>query len=492
MKRIIKVIGILLVSAFILLPLKTNAQESEWIQKLELGDSVSSAIAKVEDGVVVMQYEGTASKSNFLIKYDFDGKKVWEIPNIYGYNIESVSDGFVVWSDENITKFDKDHNIIWNNSVELKRPTSISNDYELGWDVSVGLGNKLIELNNIYIIIQTQAVSNPHNDIFKFSLSGELIERIPSDNMFQKHILLGDYRIIGAGSSTDKNSFFIIYDKGSTSSGEVYITNYNEEFSPVQFYTYNVPPIDYPLNAMDWTNGVIKVIETDDKYLAAGRTTISFLKDNTFKVYKRMILDMEYIDNYFYAYEIIDSPEHNNLAQAAIVKYSTDMKRLKKINLPFYLQNNAKDIFKTFYYSSSSGFSQIKNRIVLNLNSKETISAITLNTPIKYMYHECYENQITTRDLNGSEPYQTDLNSYSISSFKLKAIEESEKNNASTNDNIVSGIINNITKNPQTDSIITIIVFIIIISVVSVTSSIIYKKVSTKKQIRKGNRNEKD
>ena len=119
MKRIIKVIGILLVSAFILLPLKTNAQEPEWIQKLELGDSISSAIAKVEDGVVVMQYEGTASTSNFLIKYDFDGKKVWEIQNIYGYNIESVSDGFVVWSDENITKFDKDHNIIWNNSIEL-------------------------------------------------------------------------------------------------------------------------------------------------------------------------------------------------------------------------------------------------------------------------------------------------------------------------------------------------------------------------------------
>ena len=108
------------------------------------------------------------------------------------------------------------------------------------------------------------------------------------------------------------------------------------------------------------------------------------------------------------------------------------------------------------------------------------------------MYHECYENQITTKDLNGSEPYQTDLNSYSISSFKLKAIEGSEKNNASTNDNIVSGIINNIAKNPQTDSIITIIVFIIIISVVSVTSSIIYKKRFNKKQIRKGNRNEKD
>lgn len=123
MKKLIKVIGILLVSAFILLPLKANAQESEWIQKLELGDSVSSAIAKVEDGVVVMQYEGTASTNNLLIKYDFNGKKIWGIPNDYGYNIESVSDGFIVWSETKITKFDKDKNIIWSKDIELRNST---------------------------------------------------------------------------------------------------------------------------------------------------------------------------------------------------------------------------------------------------------------------------------------------------------------------------------------------------------------------------------
>lgn len=58
-----------------------------------------------------MQYEGVASASNLLIKYDFNGKKIWEKDNEYGYYIESVSDGFIVWSETKITKFDKDGNV---------------------------------------------------------------------------------------------------------------------------------------------------------------------------------------------------------------------------------------------------------------------------------------------------------------------------------------------------------------------------------------------
>lgn len=84
MRKIVKILGIILVSAFILLPLKTNATEAEWSQPLELDDSVSSSVVRVEDGVIVMQYEGTASSNNFLIKYDFSGNKIWEINNDYG------------------------------------------------------------------------------------------------------------------------------------------------------------------------------------------------------------------------------------------------------------------------------------------------------------------------------------------------------------------------------------------------------------------------
>lgn len=478
MKKILKVLGIILFSVFLLVPLKTNAQEADWIQKLELGDSVSSSIVKVEDGVIVMQYEGAASTNNLLIKYDFDGNKVWEISNDYGYNIESVSDGFIVWSEEKITKFDKDKHIIWSKNVELKRPTSINNEYELGNDVVAGLGNKLIELDNNYIIIQTQAVSNPHNDIFSFSFDGELIERIASDDMFRKHILLDDYRIIGVGNSPDKNTFFILYDDGANSGvTEVYITHYDKNFSPVKTYTYDVPSIDYPLNAMDWVSGVIKMVETEDNYLAIGRTTISFSKENKFKIYKKMILDIDYIDGNLYAYEIIDSKEDNSLAQATIVKYDENLKELERINLPFYFPNEINDIFRYYYYNS--GFSQIKNRIVFNSDDNKAINAVTLNTPIVQMYRGEHSNEYTIKDIVTNSNYETDINSYSLSSFKFKIADENEE--STDNNNTISGIINNITKNPQTNSIIIISVFMIIILAISIVSYIMYSKKNNKK-----------
>ena len=117
MKKTIRILGVLLVSAFMLLPLKTSAAEPVWTQELDLNDSVSSAIAKVEDGVVVMQYEGTASASNLLIKYDFNGKKIWEIDNDYGYNTYGGSDGFIILSENTITKFDKDKNVEWQQAL---------------------------------------------------------------------------------------------------------------------------------------------------------------------------------------------------------------------------------------------------------------------------------------------------------------------------------------------------------------------------------------
>lgn len=111
MKRVTKILGVILFSVYLLLPIKVHAQEQLWGQKLDLNDSVSSSIVKVEDGIIIMQYEGTASTNNLLIKYDFDGNKIWQIKNDYGYSIESVSDGFIIWNENTMTKFDKDKNI---------------------------------------------------------------------------------------------------------------------------------------------------------------------------------------------------------------------------------------------------------------------------------------------------------------------------------------------------------------------------------------------
>ena len=117
MKKIIRILGVLLVSAFMPLPLKTRAAEQEWGRELDLSDSISSSIVKVEDGVVVMQYEGMASTNNLLIKYDFNGKKIWEIDNDYGYNTFGGSDGFIILSENTITKFDKDKNVEWQQAL---------------------------------------------------------------------------------------------------------------------------------------------------------------------------------------------------------------------------------------------------------------------------------------------------------------------------------------------------------------------------------------
>ena len=80
MKSIYKFFGIILTINFLLLPITANAQEPVWTQDLNLNTSATSSIAQVEDGIVVLQY-GQDSENSLLTKYDFNGQKIWKVPN---------------------------------------------------------------------------------------------------------------------------------------------------------------------------------------------------------------------------------------------------------------------------------------------------------------------------------------------------------------------------------------------------------------------------
>lgn len=468
MKKIIKVLGIIIFSAFLLSPLKTYASEPVWKQGLDLNDSVSSSIVKVEDGVVVMQYEGVASASNLLIKYDFNGNKLWEIDNDYGYNIESVSDGFIVWSEEKITKFDKDKNILWSKDIEYKNE---NNDDQVG-----GLGNKLIELKDGYIIGQTASANEwgSNNDFIKIDVNGNVEKRLSQTTLLNEILgseVSSEYKILALGKSQDGNSLIIVSGGWYNGGRYINIILLSSELTLKKNYENSLNDYSdeiYSLSSV-W-NYFNNIIETDEGYILAGRKTVTFTKEGKIeKKYNKIILDIKNINNCIYGYVIEKENEEyiktENTYKTAIVKYDSSLKEIDRIDLDFYF-NYEYDIIEGLSYNT--GFSQIKNRIVY-YESDNLMNFITLNTPINPIYRYKWTSDITKNVL--SFDYSADV--YELASYKFKVSE-------STNDNNNSGIINNIIKNPQTNSIVIISIFVLLILVISIVSYRIYKKKNRK------------
>ena len=448
MKKIIKVLGIILFSAFILLPLKTNAQEAEWSQELDLSDSVVSSVAKVEDGVVVMQYEGTASASNLLIKYDFNGNKIWEIDNDYGYYIESVSDGFIVWSETKITKFDKDKNIIWSKDVEY---------------LYNGMGNKLIELSDCYIIGQTTANGNLQNGFIKINLNGEIEKRISQyDLVTTAYGHAENYAILALGKSQDGNSFIMAVRDIWTGIDNLNISLLSSDLTPQATYETSLLGYDSSItNLFNYYNRYNSIVETETSYVLAGRKTITLSKEGKLKIYNKSILDITNVNNNLYGYVIEKNNDSDYNYKTAVVKYDNSLKEIDRVNLTFFFYYNG-DISNS--YSSETGFTHIKRRTIYYEN-QSTVNFVVLNTPMKYLWSNGY--------------YSGSLsNKYSTESYELVNYRFSNDKTQSTDDNdsTVSDIINNIVKNPQTNSIIIIIVFVILILAISIISYFIYKK----------------
>lgn len=441
MRKIVKILGIILVSAFILLPLKTNATEAEWSQPLELDDSVSSSVVRVEDGVIVMQYEGTASSNNFLIKYDFSGNKIWEINNDYGWNIESVSDGFIVWNLNSVSKFDKDKNIQWTHSFDQP------------------LGGNILEISDGYIIYDSEDIAR---NIFKMDTSGNFVKSIQGFNLFGN---LASKTNVVANKMVDKEGFFFLIFERNEEAYMPTIVSFNNNLEEIQRFSFNTTIIN---NYVSFN----KVIPTNDgNYIATSIGNSLFLKSTgETKVYNMDIFDIEQVGDYFYAYAVNQHKHEDNSLdyRSSIIKYDQNFQKIDSIELPLSFNST----------SYGSGMFSLKHRTVY-YNEGDNIYSIVLNSPLQSSFTQFGSDIRLFR--YGSDYKVQNSSKYNIAKYRLN--DSAEENKESNNNS--SGIINSIIKNPETNSIIITIVFIVLVLAILITSYFAYQKKIKNKEIRK-------
>lgn len=455
MKKIVKVLGIILFSVFLLVPLKTNAQEQVWAHPLDLSDSISSSIVKVEDGVIVMLYEGTASDNNLLIKYDFDGNKVWEVKNDYGYKIESVSDGFIIWNENTITKFDKDKNIKWQQTLTEPLNSLYNAEYEI------------VEINDGYILYNKFG-----SMLIKLDLNGSFVSAKNTYDLSEETT-----RPYVVAPTIDGNGIVILFPYHGDVSSNVFNAFYTlltidsnlnkikeTSYEPVEF---NISENKSPVNGM---------LTIEDGYLLRGmQLTLLTNEGKSKKISDNIVLDIKQVGDFIYTYET-PYDEVKNHYNTVIVKYDKNLNKQLTIELPLS------------YYSEfpttgmSTGFASIKNRVVYYENDNQ-VDGIVLNTPVLSI---AYGQDNTTNGMVfqgwqntlGDSFTTTDNSSYGVARYRVSGISKTEENDNN------SGIINNIIKNPQTNSIIIIIILLAIILIVSIVSYAIYKKKTKTKEMK--------
>lgn len=457
MKKIVKVLGIILFSVFLLVPLKTNAQEQVWAHPLDLSDSISSSIVKVEDGVIVMLYEGTASDNNLLIKYDFDGNKIWEVKNDYGYNIESVSDGFIIWNENTITKFDKDKNIKWQQTLTEPLNSLYNAAYEI------------VEINDGYILYKKNA-----SMLIKLDLNGRFVSTKNTYDLSEKTIIPR-----AVAPTIDGNGIVILLnDEEYDSSSKVYYEYYtlltiDSNLNKISETSYE--PIE--LNKLEEKSQVNGMLAIEDGYLLRGmQLTLLTNEGKSKKISDNIVLDIKQVGDFIYTYETPNN-EVENYYNTAIIKYDKNLNKQLIIELP--LSYHSEWFPNT---GMSTGFARIKNRVVYYENDNQ-VDGIVLNTPVLSI---AYGRDNTTngmvvkgwQDTLGDSFTTTDNSSYGVARYRVSGISKTEENDNN------SGIINNIIKNPQTNSIIIIIVLLAIILIVSIVSYAIYKKKTKTKEMK--------
>ena len=454
MKKISKylILILLVLVSFILIPIKAKAQESVWTQDLNLSTSTASAITQVEDGMVVLQY-GQDLENNLLIKYDFDGNKIWDIPNTYGYNIESVSDGFIVWQETKITKFDKDKNIIWSKDIE----------FHTSWYDYGGLGNKLTEVSGGYIICSAPYNNGYSRSIIYIDNEGNIKRRTA-----QKELL----KSIGTGyvselrtitQSLDEKNIIIVSHEYYTGVDNILINIFDQDLNFKKAYVSSMIGKDN-VSSSD----IHDIVETDNTYIMYGKQILIFDKSGILiNTLDKISLDMQFIGEYVFSYTIEPPKEGSNIYKVSLIKYDKDMEEISKIDLPLTFKS-----VKTFYGSQLVHFNKFTYT-----NNNDQLNIAILNAPLTFV-HTAHSDAI-----NIDIPSDDYLNSkYQLINYRFKMDEEDKKeNNGGTDssddkkENTNLGIINNIIKNPQTNSIIIITVFVVLIFTISITSYFIYK-----------------
>lgn len=443
---------ILVVGAFILIsPFKVSAAAlEEWGEKLDLSDSVSSSVIKLDDGIVVMKYEGGASDNSTLTKYDFNGKEVWSIKNDYGYEIASLGDGFIVFTecdDSVITKISSDGKVVWSKHIS-----------------PIGLDERsfVLDFDSGFLLYDEE-------DIHKFDNSGNLLKSINmtsiARDIAEAHSLPGfgvnrtDLKGVTISLSKDEKHFLVF--------GEIALEKMSMIGGVDPYYAQIVAQISLDLDYESSTVNDLKsfgqsvftkFLETENNYIYyGGDTTLVF--DKEVKLNKSLniaLLNAQYIDGYVYGY-VFKEAENSKEYHTYIVKYDENLKKIDEYQLP--VDFSIRGLTSTSdLISGWTSLPYFKNRGFFYEDSNG-VHFVHLNSSIEKVSSGVLGN------------YANSLNSnYGI--FQYRFTDDDFNNIADKND----GIIDNIFENPETSSVVVIITFVILVLIGGLGFYLGYKK----------------
>lgn len=432
---------ILVVGAFILIsPFKVSAAtEEEWSQKLDLSDSVSTSVIKLDDGIVMMKYEGGDSINSTLTKYDFNGNEVWSIKNEYGYEMGSLGNCFIVYATSplSVTKISSDGKIVWSKEYD---------DYLYS-------GSRLIDLDEGFLI-------EDNYDIYLYDDNGALLKTISENDITASIFGTRNNSVpnLAVSLSNDKKSIL------------VFITCYRSITGGTTGYYHAVAKysldLNYKSSIVAYTGNqsfttLTKIVETENNYIVTGDYTIVFNKQGQIdKALNLSMLDIQYIDGNIYAYVVKKSNEYC-IYDVYVGKYDENMKQINEYLLPHSF--DGKDSWESYYCDDSyplatTSFAYIKNRGFF-YKDPNGIHFIMLNSAFGDNYTSSYASPTNSN--------------YSILQYKLN---DDNSNNTITDD----GIIDNIFENPETSSIAVVIAFVVVILLGGIGSYFGYKKKKAK------------
>lgn len=434
---------ILVVGAFILIsPFKVSAAvEEEWSQKLDLSDSVSSSIIELDDGVIVIQYEGGASDNNVLRKYDFDGNEVWTIKNDYGYEIASLGDSFLVYQDTDapsITKISSSGKVLWTKNYS-------------------GFSSSEVEV----VDLPSGFILEDYYTVFLYDENGNLLKSISKTDI---------YSTVFPNDSSRYQGNFVTFLSQDGNSIFFYYTCYHSITGGTNGYYQVVAKYSLDLNYESSTKAYVgdqnfeyltKAIETENNYIISGNYTLVFNKNGQIdKVLNLSMLDFKYIDGYIYAYLIKKSDDYR-MYNSYIVKFDENMNVVTETQLPYSFSTQG--LYTSTYDGllNSTGYASLRDRCVFN-NESGNVGFIVLNS------------SITVPNASSNEIYANSVNSsFGVVKYRLVGGESS----SNVNDD---GIINNIFQNPETSSIAVVIAFVVVILLGGIGFYFGYKKKKAK------------
>lgn len=420
----------------LVLPFIVNAEvQKVWDKTMNFSNSLSASIIEVSDGIIVMQYEGRGSSNNLLKKYDFDGNKLWQRENKYGYNIESIGDNIFVWGGDSVYLLDKDGVFIKHRSVP-----------------SV---NKVMVRFGEYYVFRSDARAAYY---FIFDENGNIVD---NDTI---NIVLASFsenhETILATNVDEFGNTSVFTSSGSNMLILRIFDNNNELVQKKEFSLSNDIG-SYGFNKMEIFN---------DKYLLYGKVLFSY--DNAKKTESLidiLAFDAEVIGDYLYTYEAVETKSYKYVYSTNFVKYDSNLNVISNEVLPLSLSSN---VFS--YDSTASSSVKFNRRVIMLSNSFGSVDVIVLNSPFILINesHTCPDciDSVATLFTKDSDDIVYGLSRYTTSANSSDSSESS--NDSDTNSDNQEVLI----KNPDTSSMSVILFFVILIGSVIILSYSVFKK----------------